>query len=141
VLPRPPSPGDPEPRAGTERSLAYNPAPLPSLESEAGGPQPEPMSNENTPAVRKCAELARLEITPEEEQRLGGDFERILEAFRGLTELDVRSVEPMFGAATRENVVREDETRASLETDELLAPAPRKDDGFFTVPKTVDGDA
>ena len=99
------------------------------------------MSNENTPAIKKCAELARLKITPEEEQRLGEDFDRILEAFRGLTELDVNDVEPMLGAAKQEHVVREDVTRDSLETAELLAPAPRSDDGFFSVPKTVDGDA
>ena len=99
------------------------------------------MSNENTPAIKKCAALARLEITPDEEQRLGEDFDRILEAFRGLLDLDVSAVEPMLGAAKQENVLREDERRASFETEELLSPAPRSDDGFFSVPKTVDDDA
>ena len=96
------------------------------------------MSNENTPAVQKCAELVRLEVTPAEEQRLSEDFARILDAFRGLTELDVERVEPMLGAAELASRLRKDVRRESLSNEALLAPAPKTDGEFFSVPKTVD---
>jgi aspartyl-tRNA(Asn)/glutamyl-tRNA(Gln) amidotransferase subunit C len=98
------------------------------------------MAETNRETVEKCAALARLEITPEEAERLSADFARILEAFRGLSELDVSDVEPSLGPARLENVLREDRARPSLSTEELLAPAPRVEDGFFSVPKTVDPD-
>jgi len=96
------------------------------------------MPNENTSAVRKCANLARLEVTPEEEQRLTDDFARILTAFEGLTQLDVSEVEPMLGGAELESVLRADERRDSLSNDALLASAPKTDGEFFSVPKTLD---
>ena len=99
------------------------------------------MTQENTPAVLKIAALARLDVTAEEAQRLGRDFDRILEAFRGLTELDVHDVEPMVGITNPENVLRDDERRPSLPREKLLAPAPKTENGFFRVPKTVDGDS
>ncbi len=99
------------------------------------------MTNENTPAVQKCAALARLQVEPEQVERLAEDFDRILDAFRGLTELDVSGVKPMTGALDLQDIVRADEPRPSLERERLLAPAPKVEDGFFAVPKTVDGDA
>lgn len=99
------------------------------------------MTHANTPAVKKCAALARLEITAEEEQRLGADFDRILAAFRGLTELDLGEVAPVLETPDARGVLREDERRESLSTEQLLASAPEARDGFFAVPKTVEGDS
>ncbi|MFT5287593.1 MAG: aspartyl-tRNA(Asn)/glutamyl-tRNA(Gln) amidotransferase subunit C [Planctomycetota bacterium] len=96
------------------------------------------MSEDNQEAVKKCAALARIEISQSEIESLSEDFERIFEAFQGLAQLDVSDVEPMLGAVELKNILREDREVASLERDALLAPAPQPTDGFFGVPKTLE---
>lgn len=89
--------------------------------------------------VRRTAALARLEIPAQERGAYAGQFERILEAFRGLAELDVEGVEPLFSPAAQDDVEREDRERPSLPRAALLEAAPQALDGFFGVPKTLGG--
>ena len=88
----------------------------------------------------KTAALARLDVSAEEVARLGADFARILAAFQDLSDLDVDGVEPMFGPNALRNVLRSDEARPSLDTDQALAAAPDRDGDFFGVPKTLETD-
>lgn len=87
--------------------------------------------------VRKTAALARLEITEEEVERLAPQFERILEAFETLTRLDVDAAEAMTRAGADEPRTRPDEERPSLAVEAILAAAPDRRDGFYSVPKTI----
>ena len=96
-----------------------------------------PMSEDSTELARKMADLARLQLTPEALERFGGQFARILEAFRSLAELDVEGVEPMRGPTELSDVMREDIVGPSLPPEELLANAPACRDGFYSVPKTI----
>jgi aspartyl-tRNA(Asn)/glutamyl-tRNA(Gln) amidotransferase subunit C len=96
-----------------------------------------PMSQDSTELARRMAELARLQLTPEALERYGGQFARILEAFRSLAELDVEGVEPMRGPIELSDVMREDIERPSLPRAALLANAPEPSDGFYAVPKTI----
>ena len=73
-------------------------------------------------------------------ERFGGQFARILEAFRSLAELDVNGVEPMRGPTELTDVMREDSVGSSLPRAELLANAPACRDGFYSVPKTIVGE-
>ena len=95
------------------------------------------MSEANQQAVRRCAALARIDVTALEIEAFSQDFERILEAFRDLTQLDVSKVPPMHAAAELTNILRADCERESLTPQDLLAPAPKVLDGFFSVPKTL----
>ena len=99
------------------------------------------MSAHDAETVRKVAHLARLEITPAEADVLGAQFASILAAFRVLGQVDVEGVEPAAIAAPGPGVLRDDLPRPSLEADELLERAPAREDGFFSVPKTVGGEA
>ena len=96
-----------------------------------------PMSENSTELARRMADLARLQLTPEALERFGGQFARILEAFRSLSELDVEGVEAMTGPIELIDVMREDTQRPSLPAAELLANAPAHRDGFYSVPKTI----
>lgn len=91
--------------------------------------------------MQQTAALARLALTPEQEARLGAQFERILAAFEALSELELEGVPEMGAPGGERSVLRPDEARPSLERDALLALAPRREAEFYQVPKTVGGEA
>lgn len=100
------------------------------------------MTQPDVHLVQKTAALARLELSPAEEPRFAAQFERILAAFKDLVELEVAGVEDMTGPVTFDhNVLRADEVRPSLATEELLASAPVREGPFYSVPKIVAGSA
>ena len=88
--------------------------------------------------VKHVAHLARLALTPEEEQKFGDQLGHILEHIEKLKELDVSNVEPTAHAVPLVNVTRADEVRASLPHDEALRNAPAQANGLFIVPKIVE---
>ena len=88
--------------------------------------------------VKYVAHLARLALTPEEEQRLGDQLGHILGYIEKLKELDVTNVEPTAHAVPLLNVTRPDELRPSLSHDEVMRNAPARSNGLFIVPKIVE---
>ena len=88
--------------------------------------------------VKYVAHLARIALSPEEEQKIGAQLGNILGYIEKLRELDVTQVEPTAHAVPLINVVRLDEVRPSLPTEEALRNAPAKANGLFLVPKIVE---
>ncbi|HUR47636.1 MAG TPA: Asp-tRNA(Asn)/Glu-tRNA(Gln) amidotransferase subunit GatC [Candidatus Saccharimonadales bacterium] len=88
--------------------------------------------------VRYVAHLARLDLTPEEEQKFGAQLGQVLGYINKLTEVDVSQVEPTAHAVPMTNVTRPDEARPSLSNEEALRNAPAKANGLFVVPKIVE---
>ncbi len=88
--------------------------------------------------VKHVAHLARLALTPEEEQKLGDQLGHILGYIEKLKELDVTNVEPTAHAVPLLNVTRPDELRASLSHDEAMRNAPARSNGLVIVPKIVE---
>ena len=88
--------------------------------------------------VKYVAHLARLELSPGEEQQFGEQLGHILGYVEKLKELDVTHVEPTAHALPRVNVTRADETRPSLPHEEALRNAPAQANGLFVVPKIVE---
>ena len=84
--------------------------------------------------VLHVAELARLELTDEEIDRLGGQLNAILEAVGKVSELDLADVPPTSHPLDLVNVWADDEPRPSLVREEALANAPEREGGFFRVP-------
>lgn len=84
------------------------------------------------------AHLARIELTPDEQQRLGAQLGQILGYVDKLKEVDVAGVEPTAHPFTLVNVTRPDEARPSLPQEEALRNAPRAANGLFVVPKIVE---
>jgi aspartyl-tRNA(Asn)/glutamyl-tRNA(Gln) amidotransferase subunit C len=88
--------------------------------------------------VKYVAHLARLGLTPAEEEKLGAQLGQILGYIEKLNQLDVSNVEPTAHAVPLVNVTRPDETRPSLPNEEALRNAPAKANGLFLVPKIVE---
>lgn len=91
-------------------------------------------------ALDQALRLARLHVPEQERAGFARDFARVLESFALLRELDVSGLEPLRSPSTRVDSVRDDRLQPSLERDTLLAGAPRAEDGFFSVPKTIGGE-
>lgn len=88
--------------------------------------------------IHYVARLARIALSPEEEQRLGTQLDHILGYIAKLKEVDVTGVEPTAHAFPLVNVTRPDEVEPSLPNEEALRNAPAKAGGLFVVPKIVE---
>ena len=88
--------------------------------------------------LQQVVKLARIELTPTEQERLGPQLEEILKYVEKLKELDVEGVEPMAHAVPLTNVLREDEPGESLSHEAALRNAPKTANGLFIVPKIVE---
>lgn len=88
--------------------------------------------------LKEVAHLARLELTPEEEQKLGAQLGSILSYIEKLKEVDVSNVEPTAHAFPLVNVTRSDEVCPSLPHEEAMRNAPAQSNGLFVVPKIVE---
>ncbi len=88
--------------------------------------------------VRHVANLARLTLTPEEEQRYQSQLSAILDAVEQLNELDTSKVEPTSHATLAGTALRPDEVHASLPPEKGLRNAPAKMGTSFAVPKILE---
>ena len=88
--------------------------------------------------VKYVAHLARLSLSPEEEQKIGEQLGHILGYIEKLKEVDVTGVEPTAHAFPLVNVTRPDEIRPSLSHEDALRNAPAQANGLFMVPKIVE---
>ena len=88
--------------------------------------------------VKYVAHLARLSLSPEEEQKIGAQLGSVLAYIEKLKEVDVSGVEPTAHAFPLVNVMRADEARPSLSQAEALRNAPAQANGLFIVPKIVE---
>ncbi|HEY2497143.1 MAG TPA: Asp-tRNA(Asn)/Glu-tRNA(Gln) amidotransferase subunit GatC [Candidatus Angelobacter sp.] len=96
--------------------------------------------------VSYVANLANLELTDQERQRMLKDLNSILEYIDRLNELDTSNVPPMAQISASETSL-EDGNRGSLRDDELrpclphtdaLKNAPETDGDFFKVPRVIE---
>ena len=93
--------------------------------------------------VERVAELANLELEPEESRSLLHDLNAILEHVAQLNELDTTGVVPLaqiseLDGATGTGVLRPDTTVPSLDRAAVMAQAPETDGVFFKVPKVIE---
>jgi aspartyl-tRNA(Asn)/glutamyl-tRNA(Gln) amidotransferase subunit C len=97
--------------------------------------------------VERVAELAHLELKPEETPGMLRDLNAILEYVAELNELDTSGVAPLaqvgelagelLGAAGG-GALRADLPLPSLDRAEVLSQAPETDQGFLKVPKVIE---
>jgi len=81
--------------------------------------------------------LARLELSPEERERIQNDLNEILKMVEKLNELDTENVEPLVYVSEAENIQREDEIKHQVERNDALKNAPDQDGTYFKVPKVI----
>lgn len=87
--------------------------------------------------VHKVANLARLELTDEDEEQMTTQLSSILEYFQQLSELDTNDVPPTTRAIDVSNVTRPDELQTYLDREAILSEAPDQDGDFFKVPQIL----
>jgi len=92
--------------------------------------------------VERVAELAHLELSPDESSSMVRDLNSILEYVAQLSELNTESVVPLAQVTELESSVaanlREDAIRPSLNRTAVMAEAPETDQAFFKVPKVIE---
>jgi len=98
--------------------------------------------------VTYVADLAHLDLTADERDRMLRDLNSILGYIERLNQLDTANVEPMAQVASRYSKARDgdglgyamraDELRPSLPHDEAMRNAPQTDGTFFKVPKVIE---
>jgi aspartyl-tRNA(Asn)/glutamyl-tRNA(Gln) amidotransferase subunit C len=91
--------------------------------------------------IEKVAQLAHLELAPEELKIFGPQMAEIVNYVEQLNELDTANVDPAIGGFTPEgettDSVRNDELVPSLGQKTALAEAPDPAEGYFRVPKVL----
>ena len=90
--------------------------------------------------IERVAELARLNLKPDEKLKLEKDLGAILSYVQKLSALDTTGVEPTSHVLNMENVFRKDEAKSSDAAQKALEHAPQADGHFFKVPKIVHRD-
>jgi aspartyl-tRNA(Asn)/glutamyl-tRNA(Gln) amidotransferase subunit C len=88
--------------------------------------------------IGHVANLARLNLTEKEKERLTKDMENIISYVDKLNELDTSNIEPTAHVMPVRNVFREDLAKNSYDREKILANAPQSEDGCFKVPKVVE---
>ena len=87
--------------------------------------------------VKKVANLARLDITPEEEEQFTTQLNSILDYFDQLSELDTDDVAPTTRAIETSNITRADKLQPFTDKKALLDSAPEQEGDYFRVPKIM----
>ena len=92
--------------------------------------------------VQSVAELAHLELTPDETRNMLHDLNEILDYVAQLNELDTSSVTPLTQVSELEgsadSCARADAVRPSLDRGAVMREAPETDRIFFKVPKVIE---
>jgi aspartyl-tRNA(Asn)/glutamyl-tRNA(Gln) amidotransferase subunit C len=88
--------------------------------------------------VAKIARLARIHVPEDDREHLAGELSNILTWVEQLDAVDTDGVEPMTSVVEVRLPLRVDEVTDGGYADDIVANAPRSDDGFFVVPKVIE---
>lgn len=88
--------------------------------------------------VKKVARLSRIAVDDARLESLAGELNGILDWIEQLGEVDVEGVAPMTSVVETRLPQRDDLVTDGNKVDDILANAPRAEDGFFVVPKAVE---
>ena len=83
--------------------------------------------------VKHIASLARIGLSEDEIMMFGDQLSQILEQFEVLNELDTSGVAPTGHANGLQTVMRDDQAIDSLDHEDVLKNAPRREGEFFRV--------
>ncbi|MCK5053614.1 MAG: Asp-tRNA(Asn)/Glu-tRNA(Gln) amidotransferase subunit GatC [Anaerolineales bacterium] len=88
--------------------------------------------------VRHIANLARLQLTPDEERRYAEQLSSILESAARLLEVDTTQIPPTATVLTLRAPLRPDIPRPCPPREKILANAPERESGMFRVPPVLE---
>lgn len=88
--------------------------------------------------VETIAELAKLNLTPEEKATFQEQLSAILDYAEILQQIDTTDIPPTASAIPLQNIMRPDEIKLSLTNEEALYNAPDDDENSFKVRAVLD---
>ena len=88
--------------------------------------------------INKIARLSRIKLDDKESQDYIKDLNSILDWVEQLNEVNTENVEPLSNISSSILPKREDVSKDTNSSDEILENAPDKLEGFFAVPKVVE---
>lgn len=89
--------------------------------------------------IKRIALLGRLEIEDDQLGKVDKILNDILSYMDMIEQVDVEGVEPTAHAVAMQNVMRDDVLQESLSNEQALSNAPEKENGYFKVPKVIQG--
>ncbi|OYN86571.1 Asp-tRNA(Asn)/Glu-tRNA(Gln) amidotransferase GatCAB subunit C [Parenemella sanctibonifatiensis] len=91
--------------------------------------------------VARLGDLARIELTAEEQERLAPQLDQILESVSRVQEVAGEDVPPTSHPMPLTNVFRDDEVQPSLTAEQALDQAPSAEMDRFRVPRILGEEA
>jgi aspartyl-tRNA(Asn)/glutamyl-tRNA(Gln) amidotransferase subunit C len=91
----------------------------------------------NKELIDHLAHLSRLEFSPEEQKTITEEFKKIVGFVSKIDELSLENVEPLKYMTNEVNKLREDISKTTLNQEQALRNAPKRDSDYFKVPKVV----
>ncbi len=88
--------------------------------------------------IKDVAHLARIELQPDELEKLSGQLHDILGFIDKLSSLNLEAVKPASHILPISNVLRDDLPQLSLTPEKALENAPGNKGNFFSVPKIIE---
>jgi aspartyl-tRNA(Asn)/glutamyl-tRNA(Gln) amidotransferase subunit C len=88
--------------------------------------------------IKHVAHLSRIDLQPNELEKLSSNLHDILGFIDKISSLDVSRVSPASHILPISNVLREDKLHVSLTPEKALENAPSKKGNFFSVPKILE---
>ena len=89
--------------------------------------------------LENVAVLSRLAIPADKEEQYTNQLNYFLTYMENLNSINTDDVQPIAHVLPISNVFRDDVVKESLDRDLALSNAPLKDDGYFKVPKILEG--
>jgi len=97
-----------------------------------------PQNGVTSADVKKIARLSRLHVEDSRLQPMADELNGILGWIEQLNEVDVEGVAPMTSAVDVTAPLRDDAITDGKVREKVLGNAPKRDDGFFVVPRSVE---
>lgn len=88
--------------------------------------------------VKHVAHLARMDLKTNELDLFASQLKSILDFIGKLEEVSIDKIAPTSHILPFSNVLRNDDAKGSLDTEQALKNAPQKIDNFFGVPKVIE---
>ncbi|MFA5157043.1 MAG: Asp-tRNA(Asn)/Glu-tRNA(Gln) amidotransferase subunit GatC [Candidatus Omnitrophota bacterium] len=92
----------------------------------------------NKEIVEYVAHLSRIELEPQELEKISGQLSSILDFIDKLKGVNTDNIAATSHILPLSNVLRQDHPGISLSSQKALANAPEKRDTFFIVPKVIE---
>ena len=87
--------------------------------------------------IEHIAILAQIELSKKEKKIFREHFNKILDFFSKINEINTDNVSPTYHVLDLVNVYRKNKTKKTLSEKEIFKNAPKKEKGFFKSPRIV----